>query len=382
MDLYRIYHRRQSINLRHKLHLHKSASNHTITFNWQEQYYLTVNSPEGSTTGTGWYAIGATATASVINNIITTNSGKRQIFAEWTGDATGTGSTSNPITIDSPKTAIANWKTQYQVTYTTLGDTLPKANYATEWVDTGSPANTTFQKIITNQAGNTRHILVNQNRPTTINRSLTITAIYQTQYLVTFSQDGIDPDASVTIEIILNGNKTIEQLPTSIWINAGDSITFSYLTTVETRGKGKQFILANSSSSSPLTISEPIAIYGYYQSQPISSDFNLDAFTLAAILVVVPTSVTIPIVVSRRRKRRKTIKPITNKGGIISPNTVQTIDTGGDSTVFIIIADQGYEIVDVVIDKTNHLGPVRTHKFVNVTENHTISAIFHKNNRG
>ena len=79
-----------------------------------------------------------------------------------------------------------------------------------------------------------------------------------------------------------------------------------------------------------------------------------------------------------KRKKIKKIKPINNKGGIISPNTVQKINAGSDSTVFIITADPDYEIVDVVVDKTNHLGPIRTKKFVNVTENHTIEAIFHK----
>jgi hypothetical protein len=85
------------------------------------------------------------------------------------------------------------------------------------------------------------------------------------------------------------------------------------------------------------------------------------------------------VIVVKRRKGKKKIKLITNKGGTISPNTVQTIEPGNDSTVFIITADPGYKIADVVIDKTIHLGPIRTYKFVNVTQNHTISAIFSKN---
>ena len=280
--------------------------------------------------------------------------------------------------MDGPKTAIATWKTQYQVTYASLDNTLQETTNVTEWVDTGTPTNTTFEKIITNQAGNTRHVLINQNIPTTINRPETITAIYQTQYLVTFSQDGINPDAPITIEIIINGNITIQQLPVSIWINAGDSITFKYITTLETEDEDMLYVLASSNSTSPLTIDEPLAIHGYYEPQPISSEFNLDTITLAAILATVPPSMVIPIIIKRRRKKIKKIKPINNKGGIISPNTVQKINAGGDSTVFIITADPDYEIVDVVVDKTNHLGPIRTNKFVNVTENHTIEAFFHK----
>ncbi len=64
---------------------------------------------------------------------------------------------------------------------------------------------------------------------------------------------------------------------------------------------------------------------------------------------------------------------------MISPNMEQMIDYGGDSTVFIIAADSGYKIEDVVIDKKDHLGAIRTYKFEHVTKNHTISAIFKKN---
>jgi hypothetical protein len=52
------------------------------------------------------------------------------------------------------------------------------------------------------------------------------------------------------------------------------------------------------------------------------------------------------------------------------------IERGGDSTVFIITANPGFAIADVIIDKNKHIGPVRTYKFENVTKNHTILANF------
>ena len=76
----------------------------------------------------------------------------------------------------------------------------------------------------------------------------------------------------------------------------------------------------------------------------------------------------------------KKIKPIPNVGGVISPSTVQTVEIGGDSTVFIITASEGFKIADVVVDGAVHLGAVRTYKFTNVTRNHTISAIYKKIN--
>lgn len=84
------------------------------------------------------------------------------------------------------------------------------------------------------------------------------------------------------------------------------------------------------------------------------------------------------MIVWRRKRGNKIIKPKASEGGYISPSTVQRVKPGGASTVFIITADAGYKIEDVVIDGKFHLGVLRTHKFVNVTKNHTISAIFHK----
>jgi len=62
----------------------------------------------------------------------------------------------------------------------------------------------------------------------------------------------------------------------------------------------------------------------------------------------------------------------------MSCSTKQTIERGGSSAVFIIAANPGHRVAAVVIDDTIHLGAVRTHKFLNVTENHTILAIFCK----
>lgn len=353
---------------------------HSITFNWQEQFYLTVISSVGSTMGEGWYDAGASTSVSVSSSTVSTGSGTREIFAGWSGDASGIGATSGLMTIDGAKTATATWETQYQVTYAALGSVLDVIVPSAEWVNSGSSVTGTFPALITNSAGDTRSVFVNDDRPSTVGQPLTVTGTYQTQYLVMFSIDGMDSAASGMVVTFLNSTKTYEQLPGSAWVNAGDSVTFSYVTTVETTEAGKQYILTSSNFISPLVITEPTTIQGVYQLQVSSSGFGLDTFALIAIIVIVavPASVTVPIVVRRRRTRSKKIKPIPSEGGVISPSTVQTIELGDDSTVFIITADEGFRIADVVVDNAVHLGAVRTYKFVNVTRNHTISAIYQK----
>ena len=350
-------------------------ANHTITFNWQEQYYLTVVSPDSSTTGSGWYNAGTTATISVNSNTVVAGSGTRQIFTGWAGDAAGTGTTSDPITVDGPKTATTIWNTQYQVTYAASGNILQISAPSAEWVDDGETALGTFPTSITNSAWNTRNYFSGDNRPAVITKPTTIIGTYQTQYLVTFSQNGIATDVSKTIATIQGEAKTLQQLPNRIWVNAGDSVTFAYATAFQSTEADKQYKLAKVNSTSPLTINEPTAIQASYELQTVSSNFTLNTLTIAAISLSIPAGLTIPAV-AMRRKRKKKITPIATEGGSISPNTVQTIDRGRDSTVFIITANPGYTIADVIIDKTQHLGPVRTYKFDNVSENHTIAANF------
>jgi hypothetical protein len=184
---------------------------------------------------------------------------------------------------------------------------------------------------------------------------------------------------SGTVEIIVNGNRSVEMLPVSIWVNDGDSVSFCYQASVESLEGDSRYVLKEGNSSSTLTIDEPMIIHGYYLPESVSSGFGLEMYVIAVLLVSVPASVTVPVLVRRRRGGYKIIRPVVSNGGMISPNTEQKIDYGGDSTVFIIAADFGYKIEDVVIDKNDHLGAIRTHKFEHVTKNHTISAIFKKN---
>ncbi len=62
-------------------------------------------------------------------------------------------------------------------------------------------------------------------------------------------------------------------------------------------------------------------------------------------------------------------------GGTISPSGAVTVDYGSDQA-FTINAATGYDIADVVVDGTTHLGAVPSHTFTGVTSNHTIAASF------
>ncbi|MBX5321443.1 MAG: InlB B-repeat-containing protein, partial [Candidatus Bathyarchaeia archaeon] len=64
--------------------------------------------------GVGWYDANETAYAFLDVGVFDHGNGTRRVFSFWGGDASGTSyAQSNPILMDGPKTAVANWKTQH-----------------------------------------------------------------------------------------------------------------------------------------------------------------------------------------------------------------------------------------------------------------------------
>jgi hypothetical protein len=94
----------------------------SVVGNSKTQYYLTVTSPFGTPSGQGWYDNGATAYATLDTGTIDHGNGTRRVFTNWIGNASGTHyGQSDPIQMNAPKTAIANWKTEYRLIVRTSG---------------------------------------------------------------------------------------------------------------------------------------------------------------------------------------------------------------------------------------------------------------------
>ncbi|MEE9341457.1 MAG: sialidase family protein, partial [Thermoplasmata archaeon] len=87
---------------------------------WMQQFYLTVQSPYGTTSGEGWYDGGTLAYAGLdIDMYVVTPNAERWLFASWGGDATGANYLqSDPINVDQPMAADAIWQQQFYLTVT------------------------------------------------------------------------------------------------------------------------------------------------------------------------------------------------------------------------------------------------------------------------
>jgi uncharacterized repeat protein (TIGR02543 family) len=89
---------------------------HLVVAVWQVQFYLQVNTPVGTASGSGWYVNGSFGLASVNASIVQVSATERQAFDAWTGDASGSSAVlSNPVSMDGPKTATATWHVEYFV---------------------------------------------------------------------------------------------------------------------------------------------------------------------------------------------------------------------------------------------------------------------------
>ena len=161
-----------------------------ITCDYTLQFYLTVyNGGHGTTSGSGWYDSGGSAAFSV-STPVSGGSGIQYVNTGWTGDAS-----SSPVTMNSPKSVTAAWKTQYYVTVNSAHDTPTGAG----WYDSGTTATIGVTSPVSGGAG-VQYIFTSwsgtvyggSDNPAsfTVTTAATETAGWGTQYYLTVANGG------------------------------------------------------------------------------------------------------------------------------------------------------------------------------------------------
>jgi cell division septation protein DedD len=241
---------------------------------WEHDYYLTVSSANGAATGTGWYSAATSAFASVTPTTVAGSTGTQYVFTSWSGDASGTSSTSNAIIMNGPKAATANWKTQYYLTVSSANGTVGGSG----WYDSGTSASSTLssltvagttgtQYVFTSWSGNAAGTSTPSNA-ITMDGPKTATANWQTQYNVTLTQSGVGSDFTNNF-ITVNGT-TYNGNGYTTWANASDAYTFSYAPQLLVAANSKQCLLTGvtgNSSALSFVASAPTTVNGTYKTQ-------------------------------------------------------------------------------------------------------------------
>jgi uncharacterized repeat protein (TIGR01451 family) len=271
----------------------------TLTWNWMAQYYLTVTSAHDTPSGQGWYNSGATAYATLTDGVVSGGAGTQYVFTGWSGDASGTGLTSNAITMNSPKTATAQWKTQYKlIMATNFGTTSPSVG--DHWYDAGSvvsiqtfaPTAGSGERYVWNGwtgTGTISYTGTNNPASVTMNGPITETAAWThqisppppsppppsppppLQYQITFNQSGIGSDFNGTIVTIDGSDYGFANLPISFWFDEGSTHSFSFVSPLAVNS-GKRYVWTSTVGLSTLqndtlTITTSGNVTGEYKTQ-------------------------------------------------------------------------------------------------------------------
>ena len=83
-----------------------------VNATWARQYYLSLASPYGNVSGSGWYNDNSIAHISITNTTIPTGTGSRLAFAKWSNGATGR---SSDVLMNAPLNLTAIFLQQYRV---------------------------------------------------------------------------------------------------------------------------------------------------------------------------------------------------------------------------------------------------------------------------
>ena len=225
--------------------------------NWVKQYYVTIISPAGSPSGEGWYNAESVATVGVQSTVQYSN-GTRLVFNGWNSPTLG-GNPTTQVTVNSPISVLAVWKTQYLIT--------AQSEYGTAsgggWYDAGAPVQLSIQPEV-DYGNQTRRIFTgwtgdassaNPTLTLTANGPVNVVAGWITQYEVTFQVAGLPASTSLTLTI---NNQTYPLTPTqpyTAWYNQGQTLTPTVTKTVLT-----VFQFTNWHNSAGTTITLPITV--------------------------------------------------------------------------------------------------------------------------
>ena len=221
------------------------ASSNTVSITYTTQYSLTVTSPYGSARGSGWYNKGATAFAILDRGVIDENETLTYTFTSWTGDATGTSLTSNPIVMNCPKNALAKWTTTCRLNLTNLNVTLE--------------TNSTLNELATNET----------------NITLTVDGTNYTNGYLNITIPKQPSDIATQLRVFLDG---IEITPQII---PGNTTDFLYIT--------------YPNKSQTITISNPSA-------GAAENEEDIDWYLIAAILTLIISAVIVVYLIRSLRK--------------------------------------------------------------------------------
>ncbi len=283
----------------------------SLEANWVKQFYVTVISPAGSPSGSGWYNAGDIATIAAESTVEYSN-GTRQVFVGWNSTLLGNNPTAQ-IYVVAPTIVKATYKTQYLVTLQSQYGATTGAG----WYDAGSNAPVSVQSQV-NYANATRRVFsgwvgdysgaspgVNLH----IDAPKTLTAEWNTEYQITFRVKGISNSTVLKLNLDNSSYDLSVNDNYQTWYQEGATVNPVLNQTVVDGFIVHKFVgwqnATGSAINEPLTVNAPqtyVASYSTELTLPPIPGFPIEGTILGILLG------SLVMVALRSHRRRKNIR--------------------------------------------------------------------------
>ena len=174
------------------------SSTGSNTFNYQTQYRLSVSANPANITqvsGGGWFNSGQSAQTSQAPQIVPGLAGVQYVFQNWSVDGGAQSGNQVTITMNAPHTAVAQYKTQYQLTVNSpsgLGNPQGGGYYdsgSTAQFSVTSPVGTLIQQVFVQWQGD--YTGTSAQASITMNGPKTVNAVWTTSYTNLYIVGGV-----------------------------------------------------------------------------------------------------------------------------------------------------------------------------------------------
>jgi len=266
---------------------------------WKAQYLVNASSPYGTASGGGWFDDGNITTVNLDIGFVQISAGERATFLRWSGNASGTSLTSDPLLVDSPKAAAASWRLEYLLTIVSAhGD--PQGG---GWHADNSVAHIYVETIVGGGAG-TRYVFSGWTGGITSSQAsadammagpTTVTATWTTEYYVEVLSDHGMVNGTGWYAAGSVANITA---PPSV-VDANDTWNFA--------NWSGDFI--STQNTSAVLVDGPKTIRASWVRAPEKSEPAVNVFLIPLVVVVVALLLVILLAYWRRRKEKAEQSP-------------------------------------------------------------------------
>jgi hypothetical protein len=260
------------------------------------QFYLDVSTAYGEVAGAGWYDRGAKAHAVIASSQVAVSPGMRELFVGWSGDATGTGITSNEILMDGPRRVGTTWRTEYELRIESPYGTVVGAG----WYQSGSFATASLNASVVGTATGERVVFTGWTGD-----AAGAAAFGSNPILMSGPKSA---HAQWSKEYFLNVVSDLGTVSGGGWHREGASVQIRASTEATSAGQTYRF----SGWSGDVTSADPSVTVTMTKAMTVQANWTraaalggLSGTTIGLVLLVIGIALVIGLLVARGRRRRE-----------------------------------------------------------------------------